>query len=435
MAFSAVNTTVSTELLSQVTTFLSSTLANNDLHLNSANATLSKESFEILIKRMEETMEYNELLSKHKSSIKQLPNGRWYTRLDGHKVERKSRKDLENLVVKHYKEKYLTILSLYDGYLERRKLTVADTTWQKDVRYFNMFLKNSEVANIPLTDLKLSDGYNFLQYCFKVKPNMKYKYWKGLWGCVNQMLKFAVEEGHIDKNPFANLTPKKDLFTPATVTRDGDSIFSESEKSKVCSLAIADAKNSKRAEPLGIILLFNLGLRDGELCALKWGDIEDYHQGKKIHIQRQMVANIDDSGKAHGFKILNHCKTPAGNRRLQLNTKSLEALQLIKAYNTANNIPTNNDDYIFLRNTKEGILNCTPRSFDPRLRKYCRKAGMEVIKSPHDIRRTVITNLCRLRMPLKEIQEFAGHSSLKQTMDYLRISDDDSDLKQFLEAL
>ncbi len=60
---------------------------------------------------------------------------------------------------------------------------------------------------------------------------------------------------------------------------------------------------------------------------------------------------------------------------------------------------------------------------------------MDVIKSPHDIRRTVLTNLYAAGMPLKKIQEFAGHSSLKQTMDYIRISDEDIDLSEYLNTL
>lgn len=62
-------------------------------------------------------------------------------------------------------------------------------------------------------------------------------------------------------------------------------------------------------------------------------------------------------------------------------------------------------------------------------------ADMEVIKSPHDIRRSVLTTLYEAGMPLKKIQEFAGHSSLKQTMDYIRITDEDLDMMQYLNKL
>ena len=60
---------------------------------------------------------------------------------------------------------------------------------------------------------------------------------------------------------------------------------------------------------------------------------------------------------------------------------------------------------------------------------------MTVIKSPHDIRRTVLTNLYNVGMPLKKIQIFAGHSTLQQTMDYIRISEDDLDMLRYLNTL
>lgn len=38
-------------------------------------------------------------------------------------------------------------------------------------------------------------------------------------------------------------------------------------------------------------------------------------------------------------------------------------------------------------------------------------------------------------MPLNKIQIFAGHSTLQQTMDYIRISEDDLDMLRYLNAL
>lgn len=38
-------------------------------------------------------------------------------------------------------------------------------------------------------------------------------------------------------------------------------------------------------------------------------------------------------------------------------------------------------------------------------------------------------------MPLNKIQIFAGHSTLQQTMDYIRISEDDLDMLRYLNTL
>ena len=151
------------------------------------------------------------------------------------------------------------------------------------------------------------------------------------------------------------------------------------------------------------------------------------------HIPGQL--HQGQNGKSNGFTILPHCKTPAGDRRLQLNNQAIELFDKTKALNDANGLPTGLDDFVFLRNVKGEITSSTPRCFDHRLRKYCKQADMTVIKSPHDVRRTVLTNLYTAGMPLKKIQEFAGHSSLKQTMDYIRISDEDIDLSEYLNTL
>lgn len=376
-----------------------------------------------------------ELLNQHTSPITLLPSGYYYTRLGGRKIQRRNKKDIEAEIVKYYDSRYKTLRTIYPEYLESQKIEVANTTWKKDVYNFNTYVDNSKLGNISLSNITLDDGYTFLEHCISLYPGMKHKYWHCIRGTLNSMFQYAIDRLYISNNPIHNLKPKKDFFAPATKTKDSDTVFSQSEMVAVTQLAEKDCESTGKAEPLGIIVLFNLGLRDGELCALKWRDIEFYRSKAYIHIQREMVAHIDDTGAAHGFEVLPHCKSEAGDRRIQLNDKAIDTFNRIKLINTANTLPTTDDDYIFLRHHKGEIKFCTPRSFDPRLRKYCRQAGMTVIKSPHDIRRTVLTNLYNVGMPLKKIQIFAGHSSLQQTMDYIRISEDDLDMLRYLNTL
>ena len=392
---------------------------------------LSLESLEFLVERIRQ-MRRKEILEKHKPKIKQLPSGKYYTRLNGRLIQRVNKKDLEDVIIKAYDNECDTINSIFEEYLLRRKMEVADTTWVKDVQLYRDFIKSSELASMPLNNIRLKDGYHFLEYCLGVKSDMTRKYWANLSGCLNNIFQYCIDSEYIRGNPFTNLKVKRDIFAAPKITRDGDTVFSKAEQHDVCTLAEEDAVVTGRSEPLGIPLLFNLGLRDGELCTLKWGDIEPSHRGLFIHIQREMVTNITPERKSDGFAVLEHCKTPAGDRRLLLNKKAKELLEIIKRMNIANDLPCSNADFIFLR---KGCKNCTPRSFDPRLRKYCKKAGMAVIKSPHDIRRTVLTNLYMAHMPLKKIQEYAGHSSLKQTLDYLRVTDDDINLMEYLDTL
>lgn len=378
-----------------------------------------------------------EILKQHKAKISyNEKEHHWYTRINGKKIKRKNLDDLEDVIIEHYiLNQQHTLISIFPDFLERRKLEVSSRTWMKDIRYFEIYLKDSDLGNKVISELTLNDGYDFLKLCLKRKPDMTKKYWNNVNGFLNKMFQYSIDMDYRQNNPFKHLKPMKDLFRKTQKTRDGDTVFSRSEQVAIITSAEKDSAKTNKAEPLGIVLLFMLGLRDGELCAIKWSDIEETINGKYIHIQRELVANINNDGKAEGFTILEHCKTPAGDRRLLLNSKAIEILKRIKVINNSNNLPTSLNDFIFLRVYNKEITFCTPRSFDPRLRKYCKQANMDIIKSPHDIRRTVLTNLYMAHMPLKKIQEYAGHSSLKQTMDYIRITDDDMDMMQYLNTL
>ena len=164
---------------------------------------------------------------------------------------------------------------------------------------------------------------------------------------------------------------------------------------------------------------------------MKWKDITN----NKIHIRRQIVENADQDGHKIGFKPVEHTKSKSGDRILVLNTEAKEILHKVKLYNLEQGINISEDDFIFQRHVKNiGYTFCNTRSFEPRIKKYCRQAGMSELKSQHDIRRSVITNLYESGVPLKEIQRIAGHSTLKQTLDYIKFKECDKD-EEYMEKL
>ena len=136
-----------------------------------------------------------------------------------------------------------------------------------------------------------------------------------------------------------------------------------------------------------------------------------------------MVEESDINGKFCGYKLVNHTKTPAGNRFVPISPELSKVLEKVKKLNQEKGLPTGPDDFVFLRRRKGEIKECTCRCFESRLKKYCKKAGMETLKSQHDIRRTFATMLYYDGMPKKSIQKYMGHSSLKQTEDYIHIRD------------
>ena len=403
-----------------------------DLFVDQLCANMSMESLIALQERCEGEMKRKEVLKNY--SLKQLPKGDWYVIINRKKHQYKRKEDLENYIVEYSRQQEENISNIYDKYLKRRKTKVAETTWCLDISNYERFIKTSEISRIPLKQLKSKDGYEFFYHCKKIKPDMKRKYWNKISCTLLSIFKFAIEEEIITENPFKDMELGKDQFVSKQQIREEDTVFSKAEQSLICTMAKEKADETKHSEPLGILILFNLGLRIGELCALKWMDIEPIHDKMYIHIQREMVPIVDDKGHKSGHKVLEHCKTKASDRKLILSPTTINLFSLIKKYNEQQEIPTSDTDYIFMRWIDGRLQLCTPMCFDSRLRRYCRKNGI-IEKSPHDIRRTTLTNLYYLGMPLKDIQKFAGHTTLKQTMEYIRVQSLDEEIIPFLEQI
>ena len=164
---------------------------------------------------------------------------------------------------------------------------------------------------------------------------------------------------------------------------------------------------------------------------LKWKDIE---QGG-IHVQAEMIENRDEDNKFLGYKYVDHTKTPAGNRKIALSKEVAKILSMVKKRNIENGYSVRPDDFIFVRKYRSNICECTTRCFETRIKKYCRKAKMNILKSQHDARRTFATNLFYAGMNAKDIQALMGHENIEQTMAYIKKKDANISIISYLNAI
>lgn len=64
------------------------------------------------------------------------------------------------------------------------------------------------------------------------------------------------------------------------------------------------------------------------------------------------------------------------------------------------------------------------KNFSVLVKKYARRANIDLDISPHDLRRITATHLAENGAPIRIIQALLGHSTLKVTTKYLRLSDE-----------
>lgn len=391
---------------------------------------------ESLRQKVEVEMKKIDIEKRYGDQIKQLSNnGRWWIRLaDGRVIKKKNREDVINELMKSEKERAYTLQSFWNRFFEHRKLTRSDGTTRIDKRNYTNRIKPYPLSQIPLARITSEDVEAWATECIKrAKENKRpitEKHFLNIIGTLSQMFQYAETCGLMSGNPASKVKVHTNNFRPAKIHTDADDYFSEEEKDAVISLAYADAEATKNALPLAIPLLFQTGIRDGELCALHWRDISNNH----MHIRSEIIEQMDSNGDFNGYKWVDHCKSKAGNRIIPLNSEAKKILMDIKKINFANGFPVTQDDFIFVRKYRGKMTFCTTRCFETRLKRYCRDAGMSVLKSQHDIRRTFATNLHYLGVPTKSISALMGHETTKQTDAYIKAHKTD-DIANELEQL
>ena len=165
------------------------------------------------------------------------------------------------------------------------------------------------------------------------------------------------------------------------------------------------ALNSKDKRAAGIILCFYTGIRLGELCSLKWGDI-DAETGT-LSITRT-VSRIKDFEEEEGKTIL---LVGAPKSRKSLRKIPLPEF-LLKMSEERGFSHANPDHYIF----SDGEEPFDPRCYQKLYKKILKEAHVQDRKF-HAIRHTFATRALELGVDVKTISELLGHSSVSITLN------------------
>lgn len=177
-------------------------------------------------------------------------------------------------------------------------------------------------------------------------------------------------------------------------------IFTDDERQ-----AIISTPNDMR---LLYLLAFATGLREGELLALRYGDIR---QGV-IHVARQVVQvyDIGSDGYKQYKKAIVPPKSAASIRQVPVPDNVLPQIPKGKP-----------NDYIFT--TSSGQL-ITRGNFRRAWQRHLKHAGVPY-KKFHACRATYCTTLCQNGVPLETASKLMGHSDITVTAQYYRLVSDE----------
>ena len=147
----------------------------------------------------------------------------------------------------------------------------------------------------------------------------------------------------------------------------------------------------------GLIICLYTGMRLGEICALKWEDID--LQNQKISVNKT-IQRINDNGKS--YTIIGAPKTKYSYRVIPINPILLQFLNQSKK--ESGYILTGNEKYL------------DPRSYQYYFKKILKELNIQDYKF-HVLRHTFATKCVQCQIDVKSLSEILGHSSVTITLN------------------
>lgn len=175
-------------------------------------------------------------------------------------------------------------------------------------------------------------------------------------------------------------------------------VLTKREQNKITNYVLENI-NSRN---IGLLISLYSGIRIGELCALRWEDVDFKKNCLTINKTIQRVY-IKDKDKNISKVIITTPKTKNANREIPINKDFLEILKKVKS-DKKHYILTGNENYI------------EPRTY----RKYFNKVLDELkIKhfNFHSLRHTFATNCISLGVDYKTVSELLGHANVNITLN------------------
>lgn len=207
-------------------------------------------------------------------------------------------------------------------------------------------------------------------------------------------IKYGSKNGYI---------PSQDIeitFPPHKGYHQKISIFSIREQ-QIMANAILSSLNNKTN---GILISLHTGIRIGELCALKWSDIDLSNKTISISKTLQRLYFKDENGDGRTKIIITPPKTKTSIREIPISSKLLKTLTTL--------CPDNQDSYV-LTNTEKYI---EPRTYRNFYTKFLQSLDIRTLKF-HCLRHTFATMCIECGADYKTVSELLGHANTGITMN------------------
>ena len=266
------------------------------------------------------------------------------------------------------------------------------------------------IGDIQMCSITVNDIQKLLN---DMTPMYSQSVIKKTYDALNACFDFAVKNDVITKNPVGSVTvPKSERKTKEI------DILSDEEKQAVKEECIKPFKRGVGGYRLGyaFILLLNTGMREGEICALEWADVNFEKRTIRINKTVSEVKTRDDSADTKYETIVyNEPKTKSSNRVIPINDAALDALKHLHEITGS---------FKYVLSTANGTM-VKPRKLANTFKTIQKNCRFEKTYGIHALRHTFASNLFNKGIDVKTVSTLLGHSNTSITYNiYIHVIED-----------
>ena len=257
--------------------------------------------------------------------------------------------------------------------------------------------------------LKKLESYNYNEFVEKLSQDLSTKTIRDIINNLKSILLLAEQK-------YGCKMKIKEIKIPKLDSEPLE-ILSNKERTKLENYCLKE--NSLRS--LGIIICLYTGLRVGEICALKWENID--LEKRELQVKYTLQRIYDENQKRTKIS-LDTAKTKTSIRKIPISNKLYNILIKLK-----NNY---NDDDFFLTGSSKKFIE--PRNYLNIFKNYLKKIKLKTSYKFHILRHTFATHCIEVGMDIKSLSEILGHANVQITLN-IYVHSSYKRKKKFLEKL
>lgn len=177
-------------------------------------------------------------------------------------------------------------------------------------------------------------------------------------------------------------------------------VLSREEQERFVKYLLTDTDACK----FGVLFMLLTGMRIGELCALRWRNINLHEQTIRITATLQRLRDTSAEGESRTRVVTGAPKSDTSARTIPMTDHAVELCRRADVNNAAAYILTGTE--IFME----------PRALQYRIEKYTRECGLEGVHA-HTLRHTFATRAVEVGFEIKSLSEVLGHATTTITLE------------------